>query len=420
MGMTSPETKNRVIKILYLVTFLSSVHYAFVLYINSSYLENFIVKEKIGLLYALASVFTIIVIPNLSRVLKMYGQFKTVLSVLSVDLAAIVCLAIVSSPLFPKTTLFPVSDGKVLVENITKLSPWIGGIVVTSFLAFQISITMNRILLDVYMEKFSKENETGNNRGWFLTAMNVAIALSPFIVGKILTNTNDGFWKVYMISAIFLTLSLILVASKLKSIKDVNYNSPPFLQTIKKMVRDKNIFNIYLSSLLLEFFYSWMVIYTPIYLYNQIGLSWNQIGTIFSIMLTAFVIFELPLGKIADKYLGEKEILTAGFIIIGISTALLTFIESKSLVVWALALFITRVGASAIEIMNETYFFKKVKATDADIIGFFRNASPMAYIIGPGLASIILYFIDYKYLFLILGVIMLSGIKFSLSIKDTL
>ena len=37
------------------------------------------------------------------------------------------------------------------------------------------------------------------------------------------------------------------------------------------------------------------------------------------------------LGKIADKYLGEKEILTAGFIIISVSTGLLTFINSKSL-----------------------------------------------------------------------------------------
>ena len=93
---------------------------------------------------------------------------------------------------------------------------------------------------------------------------------------------------------------------------------------------------------------------------------------------------------------------------------------SKSLAVWALLLFATRVGASAIEVMNETYFFKKVHASDSDIIGFFRNAGPFAYIIGPAIASTLLYFIDYKYLFIILGVIMLFGTRLSLSIKDTL
>ena len=405
---------------IYFVAFLTSTHYAFVVYINSSYLENFIAKENLGFLYVVAAMFTIITIPYLSKILKNFGQFRTVLSVLTIDLVAIISMAAMSSPLFSKTILFPVSDGAISVENINELTPWIPAIVILSFLIFQISIVLNRILLDIYLEEFSKDSETGSNRGWFLTAMNLAFVFSPFIVGKIVTGGNEGFWKVYLISAAFSLLSIVIISNKLRWVKDVTYHSPPFLQTIKKIFRNKNILNIYTSSLLLEFFYSWMVIYMPIYLYKDIGLNWSQIGIVFSVMLTAFVIFELPLGKIADKYLGEKEILTAGFIILAVSTSLLTFIESKSLVIWSLALFATRVGASAIEIMNDTYFFKKVRASDTDTISFFRNASPIAYVIGPALASVILYFIDYKYLFLILGIIMLSGIKFSLSIKDTL
>ncbi|MDO8493100.1 MAG: MFS transporter [bacterium] len=405
---------------LYLVSFLISIHYALVAYINSSYLSNFLPNGKIGLLYTLAAALTILTIPYLPKILKKVGQFKVALFLLVTDLASILTLALVSSPIFAKTTTFPLSDGPALINNINSLTPWIPVIALSFFLIFQMSLVLNYILLDIYMEKFSKNSETGKNRGWFLTAINLAFVLSPFIVGRVITDTDDGFWKIYLLSGSFMLLSLVVFIGKLRSVKDVEHHTSPFLQTAKKVFSDKNILNIYSCNLLLAFFYSWMVIYTPIYLHSTIGFDWDQIGIIFGIMLLPFVLFQLPLGKIADKYIGEKEILTTGFVILAISTGLLTFITSKSIIVWSIALFMTRVGASAIEIMNDTYFFKKVRATDTDIIGFFRNAGPIAYVISPILASGLLYFIDYRYLFLILGIIMLLGIKFSLSIKDTL
>lgn len=412
--------KKSVTRIIYLITFLTSVHYAFVVYINSSYLSEFVSKEKLGILYVVASTISILIISNLSRALRRWGQFKVAISILVVDLMAIGTLAVTSSPILKDTTEFSLSDGVVSVQNINQLMPFIPAMVIISFLVFQIAIVLNRIILDIYMEKFSKDSETGGNRGWFLTAVNSAFVLSPFIVGKIITDNNNGFWKIYAISAGFIALAILMISTRLKHIKDVNYHNPPYLQTVTKIFKNKNIRNICLSSFLLEFFYSWMVIYTPIYLHERIGLEWNEIGIVFSVMLTAFVLLQLPLGKLADKYLGEKEILTAGFIIMAISTGLLTFIDSRSLVFWTIALFLTRVGASAIEIMNDTYFFKKISPTDSDIISFYRNASPIAYIIGPTLAVLTLYFVDYKYLFLILCIITLSGVKFSLSIKDTL
>jgi MFS family permease len=418
--MLSSEDKNKTVKILYFVSFFTSFHYALVAYINSSYLANFIAEGKIGFLYSLGSILTILTIPNLSKVLKKIGQFKTVLSALFINLISILTLAATASPALKVATSFPLTDGNVFVDNFNSLTPWVPLLAIGSFLMFQISLVLNYILLDIYLKEFSKKSETGSDRGWFLLAINSAFVLSPFLVGMIITGQDDGFWKIYLISSLFIFLALTVVFSKLRDVKDIEYHNPPFLQTAKKVANNKNILSIYLSSFLLSFFYSWMVIYTPIYLHENIGFDWSEIGTIFSIMLTAFVILQLPLGKIADKYLGEKEILTIGFLIMAISTGLLSFIDSKSLITWSIALFMTRVGASAIEIMNDTYFFKKVKAEDTDIISFYRNANPVAYIVGPTLASLILYFIDYKYLFLVLGAITLSGTIFSLRIKDTL
>ena len=418
--MINAKLRDRITRVLYLVIFLTSLHYAFVAYINSSFLENFIAKENIGLLYVVASVISIIIISNLSKALKYLGQFRTYSIVLMVDILAMAGLALTSSPLFPPTMQFQIGDSIASIENPNPIMPWMPLIVIACFLVFQITIILNRVMIDIYMEEFSKKEETGNERGWLLTAMNLAFVFSPFIVGSIINDTSDGFWKIYAISSIFIILAHMVVVNKLRSVKDIEYHSPPILETFRKVSKNKDIFNIYISSFLLEFFYAWMVVYTPIYLNMAMGFNWSQIGIMFSIMLTAFVILEIPLGKIADKYLGEKEILTAGFIIAGLSTAALSLIESRSLIVWTLVLFATRVGVSCIEVMNDTYFFKKVKASDSDVISFFRNASPVAYIVAPALSSLILYFIDYKYLFAILGAIMLTGIKFSLSIKDTL
>jgi len=169
----------------------------------------------------------------------------------------------------------------------------------------------------------------------------------------------------------------------------------------------------------LSFFYAWMTIYTPIYLYRSMGFDWKIIGVIFTIMLTPFVLFELPLGKLADKKLGEKEILNCGIIIISISTMVLSFLTSHAFWIWGLVLFATRVGASAVEIASESYFFKHINAQDSEIISIFRIISPLAYSVAPLMASLALIIIDIRFLFLTLGIFMLLGLKYSLTLKDT-
>jgi hypothetical protein len=74
-----------------------------------------------------------------------------------------------------------------------------------------------------------------------------------------------------------------------------------------------------------------------------------------------------------------------------------------------------------VEVMCDTYFFKKVDIHNANLISFYRMARPLAYIFGPLLAIIILSLpgVEMKTLFVILGLMMFFGLKFSLSIEDT-
>ncbi|MCK5022121.1 MAG: hypothetical protein KAR54_02645, partial [Candidatus Pacebacteria bacterium] len=60
-----------------------------------------------------------------------------------------------------------------------------------------------------------------------------------------------------------------------------------------------------------------------------------------------------------------------------------------------------------------------VEEKDIDVISFFRMTRPIAYSVGPLIASFVLFFLDYRYIFLVLGVIMLLALRYSLTIEDT-
>lgn len=101
------------------------------------------------------------------------------------------------------------------------------------------------------------------------------------------------------------------------------------------------------------------------------------------------------------------------------ATALLSLFTIPSLALWAGLLFMTRVGASMLEIMSESYFFKHVDGRAPNLVGAFRIIFPVAYIIAPALGALLLLVMPLQYLFLVVGAILLTGIPVALGLTDT-
>lgn len=374
---------------LYIISFLFAAHLAIASYINSTFLSTFAPERLVGILYTIGSLLAIPVLAFLPRILTRFGNYTVVFIASFIELFILVLLA--------------------TSTNFAIIAPvFILRLVMTMVIALN---------LDVFIESNSCDGETGGIRGMFLTSANFAWVLSPLIAGLMLT--NGDFWKIYTISSILMVFVLFLLARNFRSFKDPVYDRVPFWKTLKQVWQNKDIYRIFMANLFLRFFYSWMVIYMPIYLYQYMGFDWTEIGLIFTIMLLPFIFLEIPLGKLADTKLGEKEFLVAGFILIAISSSALAFITSTSVLVWAGALLITRIGASTIEIMSETYFFKQIDGNNTNIVSFFRNTRPIAYTIAPIIATGFLFIFDYRFLFLALGIIMLFGIRYGLTLKDT-
>ena len=248
-------------------------------------------------------------------------------------------------------------------------------------------------------------------------AQNIAFVGGPLLAGAMLK--DHDFWKIFLFGMIMLIPTIIITIKYLRNFKDPTYKKTEWLKTTIKTYKNKDIYNAVRINLLLRVFYSWMIIYTPIFLTLHIGFTLGETASIIGIALIAFLIFTNPLGYISDKVLGEKEILILGFTIMAFSTAVMSFVDIKDFWLWALILFMTRVGASMVELMGESYFFKKIDNSEINMVSMFRMLRPMTNLIFPALASGLLLLIDIKYLFLILGILMLYGVKYSLAIKDT-
>jgi MFS family permease len=376
---------------LYILGFTLSLRLAIPTYITSSFLDSFVGEKLVGYVYILGSVFTLTLFYFISDILKKIGNRKTTLWLALISFASLIVV--------------------VFSHNIYYIIIFLN---ISSATA-----TMVAFCLDIFVEHDSTNITVGNIRGIYLTILNTAWLISPFLAGLIVG--IDDYRKVFLVSALFMFLLFITVSFSLKDFNDPVYKEFPIWKTVKELTRRRNVRFIIVVFFLLQFFYSWMVIYTPIYLYSHIGLDWFTIGKIFTIMLLPFVLIQAPLGKLADGGMGEKKTLIAGFFIMAFSTFSIPFITDSSFWVWSIVLFVTRIGAAMVEVMSDTYFFKRIGERDSNLISLYRSMTPLVYIIGPIVAGIILLLgFGIPTLFYVLSFLMLLGLRYSLSIRDIL
>lgn len=374
--------------IIYLTGFLFSIPIALTSYVNSSALEVYISKNYIGLLYAIASLLTILALLKLPKILTKYGNRATTIIFSFLCFISLLLLAFVN----------------------------IKFIFIFAFILFFISGNFVIATLDIFMEDFSGRSKVGKIRGLYLTAINLAWVIAQMISGSVIEKSS--FKGIYLYSALLILPLIFIFRFFLQHFKDPVYKKVAIKRTLKIFIKDRHLGKAYLINLILKFFFAWMVIYMSIYLREVIGFDWSQIGLIYSVMLLPFVILSYPLGKLSDK-IGEKKLLILGFITITMFTLFIPFIKSNTIWIWMMVLFLTRVGAATIEIMTESYFFKIVNEEHADAIAFFRNTGPVSFVIAPLLAVPILIFVpSFSFIFYVLGTVLLSGLFISLRLRD--
>lgn len=367
---------------------------AVTIYVHSTYLEHFVSTETVGILFMLGAAISIGALLWVAEPLRRFGNLNLALALVGLDAIALLGMGLIDHA-FAVLPLF------VLHQALTPLLFFV---------------------LDIFLESLTgdEEGHTGSRRGIILSLMSLANALAPLGAGLLMgTDRTPDFAWVYTVSAALLIPLALYLYMSFKSFKDVHYDDVRIVPALRTFWRDTNLRYVFSAHFLLQLFFAWMVIYTPLYLATEIGFTWDEIGAILFVGLLAYVLLEYPIGIVADRWLGEQEMMGIGFLVLGISTAWLSFVATAAVVPWMVAMFMTRVGASFVESTTESYFFKHAAGEDANVIGFFRITRPLAILIGALLGSLALALLPFQFIFVALGILMLVGIVFSTLLVDT-
>ena len=353
----------------FVVSIFLSLHYGAILYVNSSLLGKFFSQNTTSLLFVVGALGSIVFF------------------------------------LFTLATL-----GLAFAQT--------GFYVLISFIAYSSVLLTIYYCLDIFLEELSMDGNTGEIRGFHLALTNLGIAAGPITL--LIFGNSDTFKHVYIVATLLLIPPILFAFFFLKS------RMPKWHGLTHRHIflpfgtwwRTKALRRVTLARLMLESFFVFMVIYTPIYLHRNLGFEWSELGIIFTIMLLPFVLLEWPAGELADRFYGEKEIMSIGFLITALSLVVMPFL-GKVFMAWLVILFISRVGASLIEIMTESYFFKHVGPEDTGLISIFRLTRPVSTILGAGAGILALSVLSFEQVFFVLATVILFGLKISLSLKDT-
>lgn len=376
------------IRLVSFISFLYGFSQAILVYVLSSYFKLASGTENVGLFYFISYAVVLIALLNLHKIVKALGKSNVLLFSLVAKIIAIVFL-----------TILPSNYLSILI-----------------LMAYIILGVLEWVAMDIILESFSEDNLSGRIRGIHLTLLNAGFLIGPFLSTKILDVYN--FSGIFIFLFILNSISLVMALIGLRGVNHQFKQKEKVRDLLRRVFQKKDIMRIFSISFALEFFYALMVIYTPLYL-RDLGVSWSQIGIVFTFMLVPFVILQYPAGILADKKVGEKEMLIISLILMAVSTAVIYFIESRAVWIWAVILFATRIGAALVEILRDSYFYKRIDGGDVDIINFFRTAIPVAYIAATLFSFFFLTIFSVKIVFILVAVVVAAALYPAFRLKDS-
>lgn len=387
---TQRPSRSHMIYTVAIIGFIFTLHVVIPMYSNSTFLGLFADEQTVGLIYMAGAALSILGFLFAPSFIRRVGNYTAALWLIVIDI--LLFYGLVTS-----------NDSREIAI----------------FFALQTAVVaLIGLCMDIFLEVYTDGEHVGTIRGLYTSVLNTSWVIGP-LIGSMLINGTENFRNTYVAGLAMLFPLLYLVYKNFPRFKDPNYIHLSPWQLVKHVGRNKNWTALFIANLVLQVFYAWMVVYSPVYLNKIMGFSWESIGIILTVMLLPFAVIQYPLGRLADKKYGEKEIMFIGFLIVGVATCALSFVNSHEVWVWAVALLITRIGAAAAEVMMETYFFKTVSPRDSAALGLFRITRPLAYFFAPLIMGLSVMFLQEKWHFIVIGGFSLVALIPTLLIEDT-
>jgi len=295
---------------------------------------------------------------------------------------------------FAIVTLFLTNFVFMFIENLFQL---------LTLLFFRIwSVIIIWVILALYIRDSVKRNSLGKTEGFFFVFLNIAFVIGPLMGGALAESFNFNF--VFGIAAVFPLIALILAGYKVKRDGKIDQDKHKIWSNIKDYFKKKDLIILYFLSLGLAIWWNLIYVFLPLFMVG-IGMTEAIIGVVLLLVAVPLILLEFPAGKWADKF-GEKRFFIIGYLILFFFSFLVFFVTNNY---WILALFvIASAGGGFFEPLRDSYFFKKTSKRDGTrFYPVFTTSFDMGYVVGPAILSSVLFFTNFKTMFLIASLLML-------------
>jgi len=355
-------------RLVYGTAFLLGLSGALVMYTASTFFSEAWKTDNVGFVYIALHVLNLIGLFSLSRVIGAFGKTATLFFLFLGAIVSLVFLIVLG------------------------VSP-VGSVFLVFFLAHLVLLWAT---LDSILESFSTNSESGRIRGLYLMSMNGGLLLGPLLSTALIE--LYGYSGLYTTTLVFFSLLFIVSLLALYGVDQRPKTKISLAKTFEAVKKRSDIAYIYSISFTLFFFYAILILFTPIYLL-KLGMPWQEIGLLLSLVLIPFILIQYPAGRLADKRLGEKEMIIVALTIMALALSFMPNISTSSFLLWLVVLLVGRVGAALLEVLGDSYFYKRIDGEDVSLINFFRTARPLAYISAALLSTIMLFFLPLSSVF---------------------
>ncbi|MFA6407865.1 MAG: MFS transporter [Candidatus Paceibacterota bacterium] len=374
-----------------IANFFVAISSTLVSYTLLSYLSTFISGVNIGFAIAAGGVVAVVAFLFLPPLVMRYGPQQLALFVTFIEM--VMLFAVAASP--------GTIASAILVILVLALQPVV---------YYQLDLLLEATV--------SNEGTTGRVRTFFLTGGNVGVLVAPLLIGALMASGEN--YTIIFMSAAAVLMPLVVLFAMRRLPQGETPERFPIRDTIRHIAHDRDLAAVTIGHFILYLFYIWAPLYIPVYLHSVLGIPWSTLGWMFSVMLLPYVIIEYPAGWVADRILGDKEMMLAGFIIAGSALAAVSLLTATSTPFIILSVLVaTRVGAALVESMTEGHFFRRVSEKDIVSVSVFRGVWPLTDALAPLIGSAILIFGNYQLFFVVTGgFVLVTGVVSTLFIRD--
>src|SRR3989344_3274784 len=254
------------------IGFIYTLHLVLPMYSNSSFLSLFADERTVGFIYMLGAAVSILGFLLAPPLIRRFGNYGTTIGLVCIQIVLFYTLVFAHSP-YIIASMFILQAGIVSLIGLS---------------------------LDIFLEGYTEGKQVGSVRGLYTTVLNSSWLIGP-LIGSMLINGTDNYRNTYVAALAMLFPLLYLIYRNFPKFKDPNYTHLSPHHLIKHILTNRNWTRLFFANIILQTFYSWMVVYSSIYLHETIGFGWEEIAIILTIMLIPFVLFTYPLGRLADR-----------------------------------------------------------------------------------------------------------------------